>query len=140
MRQLGIEAPRIAVGGLNPHAGENGLFGTEEIDHIAPAIFAARVEGIDAGGPYPPDTIFMRAFKGEFDGVVAMLHDHGFLALKSLDFERGVNITFGLPILRTSVGHGTAFDIAGKGEASAESLLSAFDTIQRLYASSRQKR
>jgi 4-hydroxythreonine-4-phosphate dehydrogenase len=133
MRQLGVDAPRIAVGGLNPHAGENGLFGDEEIRHIAPAIATVRNEGIDASGPYPPDTVFMRAFKGEFDGIVAMLHDHGFVALKSMDFEHGVNITIGLPIIRTSVGHGTAFDIAGKGIASPESLLAAFDAAMRLY-------
>jgi 4-hydroxythreonine-4-phosphate dehydrogenase len=133
MRQLGVAAPRIAVGGLNPHAGENGLFGDEEINHISPAIETARKEGINATGPYPPDTVFMRAFRGEFDGVVAMLHDHGFVALKSMDFEHGVNVTIGLPIIRTSVGHGTAFDIAGKGVASPESLLAAFDAAQRLY-------
>ncbi len=133
MRQLGIPAPRLAAGGLNPHAGENGLFGDEEITLIAPAIEIARTEGIDVKGPFPPDTVFMRAFKGEFDGVVSMLHDHGFVALKSRDFEHGVNITIGLPIIRTSVGHGTAFDIAGKGIASPESLLSAFDAACRLY-------
>jgi 4-phospho-D-threonate 3-dehydrogenase / 4-phospho-D-erythronate 3-dehydrogenase len=139
MKNLGIRNPRIAVGGLNPHAGENGLFGTEEIEHIRPAIAAAREEGIDVTGPYPPDTVFMRAFKGEFDGVVAMLHDHGFVALKSKDFEHGVNITVGLPIIRTSVGHGTAFDIAGKGIASPESLLSAISAAERLYLSGVEK-
>ncbi len=135
MKKLGIRNPRIAVGGLNPHAGENGLFGTEEIEHIKPAIAATQEEGIDVTGPYPPDTVFMRAFKGEFDGVVAMLHDHGFVALKSKDFEHGVNITVGLPIIRTSVGHGTAFDIAGKGIASPESLLAAISAAERLYLS-----
>lgn len=135
MLRLGISTPRIAVGGLNPHAGEGGLFGDEEIKHICPAIAEARSGGIDATGPYPPDTVFMRAFKGEFDGIVAMLHDHGFVALKSRDFDHGVNITIGLPILRTSVGHGTAFDIVGKGCASPESLLSAFDAIRRLHES-----
>lgn len=130
---LGIQKPRIAVGGLNPHAGEHGLFGTEEIDHITPAINEARHLGIDATGPYPPDTVFMRAFKGDYDGVVAMLHDHGFVALKSRDFENGVNITIGLPIIRTSVGHGTAFDIAGKCMASADSLKRAVETAERLY-------
>ncbi|MBN1756934.1 MAG: 4-hydroxythreonine-4-phosphate dehydrogenase PdxA [Chitinispirillaceae bacterium] len=139
MIRLGITGPRIAVGGLNPHAGENGLFGKEEIEHIRPAIAMAQAEGIDASGPYPPDTVFMRAFRGAFDGVVAMLHDHGFVALKSMDFEHGVNITVGLPIIRTSVGHGTAFDIAGTGKASAESLLSAFDAARRLYRSDRGK-
>jgi 4-hydroxythreonine-4-phosphate dehydrogenase len=133
MKQLGIIKPRLAVGGLNPHAGEHGLFGTEEIEQIEPAIQKAQATGINVHGPYPPDTVFMRAFRGEFDGVVAMLHDHGFVALKSRDFEHGVNITFGLPIIRTSVGHGTAFDIAGKGIASPESLLSAIDVACRLY-------
>jgi 4-phospho-D-threonate 3-dehydrogenase / 4-phospho-D-erythronate 3-dehydrogenase len=133
MKRLGVNRPRLAVGGLNPHAGENGLFGTEEIRHIAPAIAAARDEAIDVTGPYPPDTVFMRAFRGEFDGVVAMLHDHGFVALKSLDFEHGVNITVGLPIIRTSVGHGTAFDIAGTGSASDESLRTAITTAWLLY-------
>jgi 4-phospho-D-threonate 3-dehydrogenase / 4-phospho-D-erythronate 3-dehydrogenase len=133
MRQLGIERPRIAVGGLNPHAGECGLFGDEEIVHIVPAITTCRNEDISVSGPYPPDTVFMRAFKGEFDGIVAMLHDHGFVALKSLDFEHGVNITIGLPIIRTSVGHGTAFDLVGKGVASSESLIDAIHAANLLY-------
>ncbi len=132
LRGLGIKKPRIAVGGLNPHAGEHGLFGTEEIEHITPAINKAREHGLNVSGPYPPDTIFMRSFKGEFDGVVAMLHDHGFVALKSRDFENGVNITIGLPIIRTSVGHGTAFDIAGTGKASPTSLLRAIEAAEKL--------
>ncbi|HUI93615.1 MAG TPA: 4-hydroxythreonine-4-phosphate dehydrogenase PdxA [Chitinivibrionales bacterium] len=130
---LGVRAPRIAVGGLNPHAGENGLFGNEETEHITPAIDLAKKEGINASGPYPPDTVFTRSFKGEFDGVVAMLHDHGFVALKSRDFESGVNITVGLPIIRTSVGHGTAFDKAGKGVASEKSLLAAIEAAILLW-------
>lgn len=133
LKRLAVKAPRIAVGGLNPHAGENGLFGDEEIKHIAPAVELAKKEGIGAWGPYPPDTVFSRAFKGEFDGVVAMLHDHGFVALKSRDFENGVNITVGLPIIRTSVGHGTAFDIAGKGIASEKSLLAAIRAAVMLW-------
>jgi 4-hydroxythreonine-4-phosphate dehydrogenase len=137
---LGIAAPRIAVAGLNPHAGEKGLFGDEEIDHIAPAVDLAKQEGIDASGPYPPDTVFMRAFKGEFDGVVSMLHDHGFVALKSRDFEGGVNITLGLPIIRTSVGHGTAFDIAGKGVASEKSMLAAIHAALRMVNNRRENR
>jgi 4-phospho-D-threonate 3-dehydrogenase / 4-phospho-D-erythronate 3-dehydrogenase len=137
LQRLGIASPRIAVSGLNPHAGENGLFGNEESECIVPAIKKVCLKGVDATGPYPPDTVFMRAFKGEFDGVVAMLHDHGFVALKSMDFEHGVNITIGLPIIRTSVGHGTAFDIAGQGKASPESLLAAFDAACRLYHNSR---
>jgi len=127
LKDFGIQNPRIAVAGLNPHAGENGLFGTEEIEHIIPALEWARANGIDARGVFPPDTVFCSAFKGEFDGVVSMLHDHGFVALKSRDFESGVNITVGLPVIRTSVGHGTAFDIAGKNLASANSLLCALD-------------
>jgi 4-hydroxythreonine-4-phosphate dehydrogenase len=137
LKNLGIKSPRIAVSGLNPHAGENGLFGDEEIIHIAPAIEQAKSEGILASGPYPPDTVFMRAFKGEFDGVVSMLHDHGFVALKSRDFESGVNITLGLPIIRTSVGHGTAFDIAGKGMASEKSLSAALKAALRMVESRR---
>jgi len=133
LKRLGVKAPRIAVGGLNPHAGENGLFGNEETRHIAPAVELAKKEGVNASGPYPPDTVFSRAFKGEFDGVVSMLHDHGFVALKSRDFERGVNITVGLPIIRTSVGHGTAFDIAGKGIASEKSLLAAIRAAVMLW-------
>jgi 4-phospho-D-threonate 3-dehydrogenase / 4-phospho-D-erythronate 3-dehydrogenase len=133
LKRLGIKAPRIAVGGLNPHGGENGLFGDEEIKHIAPAVELAKKEGVNAFGPYPPDTVFSRAFKGEFDGVVSMLHDHGFVALKSRDFENGVNITVGLPIIRTSVGHGTAFDIAGKGIASEKSLLAAIRAAVMLW-------
>ena len=138
MKGLGISKPRIAVGGLNPHAGEGGLFGDEEIRHITPAIKRAQEEGIDASGPYPPDTVFMRAFRGEFDGVVSMLHDHGFVALKSLDFEHGVNITTGLPIIRTSVGHGTAFDLAGTGKASPESLKTAINAAWKLYKNRKQ--
>lgn len=133
MRRLGVGKPRIAVGGLNPHAGEHGLFGNEERLHIEPAIRQAQAAGIDARGPFPPDTVFMRAFKGEFDGVVSMLHDHGFVALKSRDFDHGVNITIGLPIIRTSVGHGTAFDRAGTGTASPASLLAAIDAARLLY-------
>ncbi|MCL2690526.1 MAG: 4-hydroxythreonine-4-phosphate dehydrogenase PdxA, partial [Chitinispirillia bacterium] len=137
LKSLGIDPPHIAVGGLNPHAGENGLFGDEEINEITPAIKQARSEGINVSGPYPPDTIFNRAFKGEFNGIAAMLHDHGFVALKSRDFEHGVNITVGLPIIRTSVGHGTAFDKAWKKDSnvSAESLLYAMDTAYRMAVS-----
>jgi 4-hydroxythreonine-4-phosphate dehydrogenase len=134
LKNLGITSPRIAVSGLNPHAGENGLFGDEEIIHIAPAVESAKKEGINASGPYPPDTVFMRAFKGEFDGIVSMLHDHGFVALKSRDFGSGVNITLGLPIIRTSVGHGTAFDIAGKNIASEKSLMAAVNAAVKMAA------
>ena len=137
LKSLGFAAPRIAVSGLNPHAGENGLFGDEEIIHISPAIAQAKAEGILASGPYPPDTVFMRAFKGEFDGIVSMLHDHGFVALKSRNFGAGVNITLGLPIIRTSVGLGTAFDKAGKGIASEKSLLAALHTALQMVESRR---
>ncbi len=129
---MGYSSPVIAVSGLNPHAGEHGLFGTEEIENISPAIKKANDQGINAVGPFPPDTVFMRGFRGEFHGIVSMLHDHGFVALKSRDFERGVNITVGLPIIRTSVGHGTAFDIAWQNKASIISIEQACEAALRL--------
>ncbi len=129
---LGIKTPRIAVAGLNPHAGENGLFGDEEILHIIPAIKNTHTRSAVVTGPYPPDTVFMRAFSGEFDGVISMLHDHGFTALKSRDFKSGVNITAGLPFVRTSVGHGTAFDISGKNRAHPASMIEAIHMAQLL--------
>jgi 4-hydroxythreonine-4-phosphate dehydrogenase len=128
----GQPAPRIAVAGLNPHAGEGGLFGREEIEIIAPAIAAARAEGIDARGPFPPDTVFMRARRGEFDLVLAMYHDQGLIPVKYLGVEQGVNVTLGLPFVRTSPDHGTAFDIAGRGVAEADSLLAALAMARRL--------
>jgi len=118
-------APRIAVAGLNPHAGEGGLFGREELTTIIPAVQAARAEGMDASGPFAPDTVFMRARAGEFDVVVAMYHDQGLIPVKYLGVEDGVNVTLGLPLVRTSPDHGTAFDIAGTGRADASSLLQA---------------
>ena len=123
-------APRIGVAGLNPHAGEGGLFGREEMQTIAPAIAAARLQGIDAHGPYAPDTVFMRAREtpirpGEFDVVLAMYHDQGLIPVKYLGVEKGVNVTLGLPLVRTSPDHGTAFDIAGTGRADASSLIEA---------------
>ena len=130
----GQPAPRIGVAGLNPHAGEGGLFGDEEIRIIAPAIAAARAEGIDASGPYPPDTVFMRARRGAFDLVVAMTHDHGLIPVKYLGVEHGVNVTLGLPFVRTSPDHGTAFDIAGQGAADASSLVAAIGMARRLAA------
>ena len=133
LKNLGLDPPRVAVAGLNPHAGENGLFGDEEINEITPAIEEARREGLNIAGPLPPDTVFDRAFKGEFNGVVSMLHDHGFVALKSRDFERGVNITVGLPIIRTSVGHGTAFDKAWNGSADARSLTAAMEAAYTMH-------
>ncbi len=122
-RDLGVAAPRIAVAGLNPHAGENGLFGTEEIEEIAPAIMQARQEGILVSGPHPPDTVFQRTAAGQFDLVVAMYHDQGHIPVKLNGFDSGVNVTIGLPIKRVSVDHGTAFDIAGRGIAREQSLL-----------------
>lgn len=132
-RMLG-RAPRIAVAGLNPHAGEGGLFGREEIDTIAPAIAAARALGCDAMGPFAPDTVFMRARGGEFDVVVAMYHDQGLIPVKYLGVEQGVNVTLGLPLVRTSPDHGTAFDIAGTGKADASSLVQAIQTARQLSA------
>ena len=128
-RVLG-RAPRIAVAGLNPHAGEGGLFGREELEVIRPAVDAARASGIDASGPWAPDTVFMRARNstdhvGAFDVVVAMYHDQGLIPLKYLGVEKGVNVTLGLPLVRTSPDHGTAFDIAGTGRADASSLVEA---------------
>ncbi len=129
--------PRIAVAGLNPHAGEGGLFGDEEHTTIAPAIAAARAEGIAASGPFAPDTVFMRArnapgHPGEFDIVVAMTHDHGLIPVKYLGVEHGVNVTLGLPFVRTSPDHGTAFDIAGTGRADASSLRAALRMARQL--------
>ncbi len=122
---------RIAVSGLNPHAGEDGLFGDEERLIIAPAVAAARAEGIDAHGPFAPDTVFMRARRAEFDLVVAMTHDHGLIPVKYLGVEHGVNVTLGLPFVRTSPDHGTAFDIAGRGVADASSLEAALRWARR---------
>ena len=124
-RMLGIEAPRIAVAGLNPHASENGLFGVQEAEQIQPAIEMARARGWTVSDPQPPDTVFLRATRGEFDIIVAMYHDQGHIPMKLLAFDSGVNVSIGLPILRTSVDHGTAFDIAGTGQASEESMLAA---------------
>ena len=127
-------APRIAVAGLNPHAGEGGLFGSEEVEVIAPAVAAARAAGIDASGPFAPDTVFMRARAeqpGGFDVVVAMYHDQGLIPVKYLGVEQGVNSTLGLPFVRTSPDHGTAFDIAGTGRADPASLLAALSAARR---------
>lgn len=132
-------APRIAVAGLNPHAGEGGLFGREELDTIAPAIAAARALGVDAHGPYAPDTVFMRArntptHPGEFEVVLAMYHDQGLIPIKYLGVEHGVNVTLGLPLIRTSPDHGTAFDIAGHGVADPASLVQAVCLAQQMAA------
>jgi 4-hydroxythreonine-4-phosphate dehydrogenase len=123
--RFGVAAPRIAVAGLNPHAGEHGLFGTEERDVFEPAIAACRAAGIEVSGPFPGDTIFVRASRGEFDVVVASYHDQGLIPVKLLAFGEAVNVTLGLPIIRTSVDHGTAFDIAGQGRADCGSMVAA---------------
>ncbi|HLS16409.1 MAG TPA: 4-hydroxythreonine-4-phosphate dehydrogenase PdxA [Paenalcaligenes sp.] len=126
-QQAQLPTARIAVAGLNPHAGEAGQFGTEEIEIIQPAIEQARQRGIDVSGPWPGDTIFMRARRGEFDIVVAQYHDQGLIPVKYMGLEQGVNVTVGLPFIRTSVDHGTAYDIAGQGIADERSLQSAYD-------------
>ncbi|ARL88693.1 4-hydroxythreonine-4-phosphate dehydrogenase PdxA [Burkholderia pseudomallei] len=133
-KALGIAVPRIAVAGLNPHAGEGGLFGDEEIRIIKPAIEAAQAEGIDASGPWPGDTVYMQARKGRFDVVVAQYHDQGLIPVKYLGLEKGVNITLGLPFVRTSPDHGTAFDIAGQGVADPASLETALAYARQLVA------
>jgi 4-hydroxythreonine-4-phosphate dehydrogenase len=135
---LGSRKKRIAVAGLNPHAGEGGLFGREEIDEIRPAIEAAKAEGLEASGPYSPDTLFYRLKGGEFDAVVAMYHDQGHIPLKLIGFDRGVNVTVGLPIIRTSVDHGTAFDIAGTGTANPRSMVEAI-LLAAKFAQGRRK-
>ena len=136
-RAFGIARPRVAVAGLNPHAGEGGLFGTEEIETIGPAIEAARAEGIDASGPWAGDTVFMRARTGEFDVVVAQYHDQGLIPVKYLGLENGVNVTLGLPFVRTSPDHGTAFDIAGQGIADPASLVKAIEVARTLVRARR---
>ncbi len=126
-QDFGLTAPRLAVAGLNPHAGEAGLFGREEEEQIAPAVRAAVARGWQVSGPLPPDTVFYRASQGLYDAVVAMYHDQGLIPFKLLHFRDGVNVTLGLPIVRTSVDHGTAYDIAGKGVADPASLAAAFE-------------
>ena len=131
---LGIRNPRIAVAGLNPHAGEAGIFGDEEIREIMPAIEAAGREGIQAAGPFPPDTIFHKAYRGEVDIVVCMYHDQGLIPLKMIAFDKGVNVTVGLPIIRTSPDHGTAYDIAWSGKADPSSMIEALKLASRMAA------
>jgi 4-hydroxythreonine-4-phosphate dehydrogenase len=130
--RFGIARPRIAVAGLNPHAGEHGLFGREEDVAIRPAIEACRARGIEVSGPFPADTVFVRARRGDFDVVVACYHDQGLIPVKLVAFGQAVNVTLGLPIVRTSVDHGTAFDIAGKGVADPESMIAAVLLAARL--------
>ena len=132
--RFGVEHARIAVAGLNPHAGEHGLMGTEDDEVIAPAVGAARARGIDVTGPFPADTVFLRAHRGEFDAVIACYHDQGLIPVKLLAFGHAVNVTLGLPIIRTSVDHGTAFDIAGTGRADHGSLVEAAVLGARLAA------
>ncbi|HVB09356.1 MAG TPA: 4-hydroxythreonine-4-phosphate dehydrogenase PdxA [Bacillota bacterium] len=130
--RLGVATPRLAIAGLNPHAGEGGLFGSEDAEQIAPAVAAIQAAGLDCQGPLPPDTVFWRAARGDFDGVVAMYHDQGHIACKLMGFADGVNITLGLPIVRTSVDHGTAYDIAGRGTADPQSMREAIRIAARL--------
>jgi 4-hydroxythreonine-4-phosphate dehydrogenase len=130
--RLGLPRRRIAVAGLNPHAGEAGLLGDEESREIEPAVTACMQEGIDCSGPYPPDTVFRRMADGEFELVVAMYHDQGHIPLKLIAMDEGVNVTLGIPIVRTSVDHGTAYDIAGKGIAREDSLCAAIQLAARL--------
>lgn len=132
MQRIGFPNPRIAVAGLNPHAGENGMFGDEEIKEIIPGVKAAQAAGIDASGPWPPDTVFARAMAGQYDAVISMYHDQGHIPIKLAGFSDGVNVTAGLPIIRTSVDHGTAFDIAGKGLADEGSMIEAVVLAARL--------
>jgi 4-phospho-D-threonate 3-dehydrogenase / 4-phospho-D-erythronate 3-dehydrogenase len=145
VRDLGIAAPRVAVAALNPHAGEGGLFGRQDIEITAPVVEQCRTEGMDVTGPVPGDTVFVKLRARQFDAVVAMYHDQGHIPVKLLGFDvdpatgtwralSGVNITLGLPVIRTSVDHGTAFDIAGKGIANEESLIEAIDYAERLAA------
>jgi len=137
LRKLKSE-PRIAVAGLNPHAGENGLFGREEIEEIIPAVKWAQQQGYPVEGPFPPDTLFYLSVRRKmFDAIVCMYHDQGHIPSKLLDFECGVNVALGLPIVRTSVDHGTAFDIAGRGVASTRSLIRAIEFAERLTGGSR---
>jgi 4-hydroxy-L-threonine phosphate dehydrogenase PdxA len=130
----------VAVAGLNPHAGENGLFGTEDAERIAPAIEEARTEGIEASGPHPPDTVLMRARRGAFDIVVVQYHDQGHIPVKLMGFDTGVNVTVGLPFFRTSVDHGTAFDIAGTGEADHASMRAAIHLARMLAGAEAEER
>ncbi len=138
LRSLGFAQPRIAVCGLNPHAGENGLFGNEDQELIVPAIRSAQELGMICEGPFPADTIFMKAVRGAFDLVVAMYHDQGHVPMKLLDFEHTINVSLGLPIIRTSVDHGTAFDIAGKNQADPSSLKAAMKLALTMSLNQRQ--
>jgi len=135
--RLRIARPRIAVAGINPHAGEHGLLGDEDRDQLLPAVRLARSDGLDASGPWPPDTVYARAAQGEFDVVVAAFHDQGHIPIKMIGLDTGVNVTVGLPVARTSVDHGTAFDIAGTGRARAANLLAALELAHELAGTPR---
>jgi 4-hydroxythreonine-4-phosphate dehydrogenase len=130
--KFGLADPRLAIAGLNPHAGENGSMGREDIDVVAPAVRLLQAEGIDARGPLPPDTMFHSAARSKYDVAICMYHDQALIPIKTLAFDEGVNTTLGLPFVRTSPDHGTAFDIAGKGVASETSLLAALHLADRL--------
>lgn len=132
LRQLGNTRRRIAVAGLNPHAGEAGAFGREELDTIAPAVARCRAEGLDSSGPHSPDAVFRQALDGNFDAVIALYHDQGHLPMKMVAIDRGVNVTLGIPIVRTSVDHGTAYDIAGTGRAREGSFIEAYRLAARM--------
>ena len=138
IRYFGIKEPKIAVAALNPHAGEGGLFGTEEIEHIEPAVKEAQKMGINAIGPLPGDTIYYKALRGDFDAVVAMYHDQGHIPIKIIGFYDGVNITLGLPIIRTSVDHGTSFNRAGKGTAHPGSMINAIKFAAMMVSRSKE--
>jgi 4-hydroxythreonine-4-phosphate dehydrogenase len=138
LRRFGIAQPRIAVAGLNPHAGEHGLFGSEEEREIEPAVEECRKRSIEVSGPFSADTLFVRAWRGEFDAVAACYHDQGLIAVKCLAFGEAVNVTLGLPIIRTSVDHGTAFDIAGRGVADHRSMVQAINLAARLVRQERR--
>ena len=134
LKRIGYAAPRIAIAGINPHCGENGLFGTEDDDQIGPAVVAARAEGIDAHGPISADTVFHRAYTGALDLIVAQYHDQGHIPIKLVAFDTAVNVSVDLPIDRTSVDHGTAFDIAGKGIANHGNMNEAIAYARKLVA------
>lgn len=137
-QDFGLARPRLAIAGLNPHAGENGGIGREDIEIVAPAVARLQAEGIEARGPVPPDTMFHAAARATYDAAICLYHDQGLIPLKTLDFDRGVNVTLGLPIVRTSPDHGTAFDIAGKGIAKADSLIAAIRSAQAIADSRRR--
>ncbi len=135
--RMGMAAPRIAVAGLNPHCGENGLFGTEDDRNIRPAVAAARQEGIDVEGPIPADTVYHRAYEGAFDLVIAQYHDQGHIPIKLVAFDTAVNVSLGLPIDRCSVDHGTAFDLAGTGRANHVNMIAALGYAERMGRAAR---